>query len=124
MFNQKDTGVEKLERQIAELKREVGYKENDYKNIVRDFDNYKLRQAVTDETAAEANKNAISKATREVQVKLDEANSSLKIAEAKAAILEKAFENLGFDVKDMKEIIGKLADGLIAGSKVNILKSN
>lgn len=34
----------------------------------------------------------------------------------------KAFENLGFDVKDMKDILNKLVDGLIAKNEIKLVK--
>lgn len=42
----------------------------------------------------------------------------------RAGLLEKAFENMGFDVKDMKEILGKLVDGLIAKHEINVIKTS
>lgn len=40
----------------------------------------------------------------------------------KVKMYEKAFENLGFDVKDMKEILNKLVDGLIAKNQIQLVK--
>lgn len=40
----------------------------------------------------------------------------------KNKILEKAFENMGFDVKDMKDILNKLVDGIVGKNVVNIVK--
>ena len=37
-------------------------------------------------------------------------------------ILTKAFQNLGFDVKDMKDILNKLVDGIVSKNTVNIVK--
>ena len=50
---------------------------------------------------------------------LKEENAVLK---SKVDILEKAFENMGFDVKDMKEILNKLVDGIVSKNTVNIVK--
>ena len=38
-------------------------------------------------------------------------------------ILTKAFENMGFDVKDMKEILNKLVDGIVGKNQINVIKS-
>ena len=37
-------------------------------------------------------------------------------------ILTKAFENLGFDVKDMKEILNKLVDGIVSKNSIQLVK--
>lgn len=37
-------------------------------------------------------------------------------------ILNKAFENMGFDVKDMKEILNKLVDGVVAKNQIQLVK--
>jgi hypothetical protein len=39
-----------------------------------------------------------------------------------AEILTKAFENLGFDVKDMKDILNKLVDGIVGKNTVHVVK--
>lgn len=46
-------------------------------------------------------------------------NANLK---QKVEMYEKAFENLGFDVKDMKEILNKLVDGLISKNTIQLVK--
>jgi hypothetical protein len=38
------------------------------------------------------------------------------------SMLKKAFENLGFDVKDMKGILEKLVDGIVSKNQVHIVK--
>jgi hypothetical protein len=54
-------------------------------------------------------------------------NAELRVSKEKAdnkvAILEKAFENLGFDVKDMKDILGKLVDGIVSKNEVKLIQS-
>ena len=39
-------------------------------------------------------------------------------------ILTKAFENLGFDVKDMKSILDKLVDGLVSKNTIQMINAN
>ena len=66
-------------------------------------------------------------------VSLEEAKSELKkensqltidkaILQKEVAMYEKAFENLGFDVKDMKEILNKLVDGLVSKNQIQLVK--
>lgn len=38
-------------------------------------------------------------------------------------ILTKAFENLGFDVKDMKEILNKLVDGVVSKNQIQLINN-
>ena len=45
-----------------------------------------------------------------------------EVADQKILYLEKAFENLGFDVKDMKDILNKLVDGLVSKNEINIIR--
>jgi len=70
---------------------------------------------------------------RELQIKISQAVESkdkeFNVAKQENAvlkkevdILEKAFENMGFDVKDMKEILNKLVDGIISKNEINVIK--
>lgn len=43
-------------------------------------------------------------------------------AEKESEILRSAFKNLGFDVKDMKEILNKLVDGIVSKNKIQLVK--
>ena len=45
-----------------------------------------------------------------------------EVADQKIVYLEKSFENLGFDVKDMKDILNKLVDGLVSKNEINIIR--
>lgn len=53
---------------------------------------------------------------------LRELTTQKEIAEQKIVYLEKAFENLGFDVKDTKDILNKLVDGLVSKNEINIIR--
>lgn len=59
-------------------------------------------------------------------VAADKENNLLKEKNAvllkEVEILTKAFENMGFDVKDMKEILGKLVDGIVSKNTINVVK--
>lgn len=41
----------------------------------------------------------------------------------KVSMYEKAFENLGFDVKDMKDILNKLVDGIVSKNEIKVLNT-
>lgn len=53
-------------------------------------------------------------------------NMALKISESnlkkETEILTQAFENLGFDVKDMKDILNKLVDGIVSKNQIQLVK--
>lgn len=65
----------------------------------------------------------------ELEKKTSELNSqiqTLKLEKGNLAkeveILTKAFENMGFDVKDMKEILNKLVDGIVSKNQIQLVK--
>lgn len=82
------------------------------------------------EEKLETQKEKFNTLTQEVESKIESAikekTLDLKIENnkhsSKVDILEQAFANLGFDVKDMKDILNKLVDGLIAKNEINIIK--
>ena len=63
---------------------------------------------------------------RETKLKFREDNATMLAENARlqseVSMLNKAFDNLGFDVKDMKEILNKLVDGVVSKNTVNIVK--
>lgn len=94
-------------RAIDQIKREMG--EADRRHQVDK--NTSVREAV------EAATDALKVENRDLTIQKE------RFAD-RAAMLEKAFENMGFDVKDMKEILGKLVDGLIAKHEINVIKTS
>lgn len=52
-------------------------------------------------------------------LKLKLVNNTLK---EKVKVLVNAFETLGFDVKDMKDILNKLVDGIVSKNEINVIK--
>lgn len=69
----------------------------------------------------------------ELKMRIDEAlmektkeNNELKMENGcqkrEVEILKKAFENLGFDVKDMKGILNKLVDGIVSKNQIQLVK--
>lgn len=80
----------------------------------------------------EDNKIAIEREKASTDVQIHKATESLKDenlkltiakskAEQEAEILTTAFKNLGFDVKDMKNILDKLVEGLVAKNQIQII---
>lgn len=113
MFNQKKVVdnkdiVRDLQIKIEDLKREIDNVEmNAEIKITRA--NQEVDNKVYEKTASMRNDND----------KLRVINQNLQ---KEVDILNKAFENLGFDVKDMKEILNKLVDGLVEKNKINLVK--
>ena len=101
---EKKNGAEKVERL-----------EKDIKNIKEDFASQKrisdneLSVKIQEAIKKEVDKNAVLKNENDVLKK-------------EVEILNKAFENMGFDVKDMKSILDKLVDGIVSKGIVNIVK--
>lgn len=65
---------------------------------------------------------AINKAIEEavkIQKNLEIENATLK---KEVEILNKAFENMGWDVKDTKSILDKLVDGIVGKNTINVIK--
>lgn len=72
-------------------------------------------------------------AENEIELKINEATASKEkenvellqknaVLNSRVVILEKAFENMGFDVKDMKDILNKLVDGIVSKNEVNVIR--
>ena len=64
----------------------------------------------------------ISEVTKESTEKIAELNLENGNLKKEVEILTKAFENLGFDVRDMKEILNKLVDGIVSKNTINVVK--
>lgn len=93
--------IEKLEKELADLKA-------DQKIILN------RKEAEVDVR--------ISTATKELTEKVQELTISNANYKREAEMLTTAFKNLGFDVKDMKEILNKLVDGVVSKNSVNIIR--
>ena len=61
---------------------------------------------------------------REVEIKEQTADLKLKngVLESENTILKEGFKNMGFDVKDMKNILDKLVEGVISKNEINVIK--
>lgn len=58
--------------------------------------------------------------TKEIEISQLKENNGIQAKEIE--VLTRAFENMGFDVKDMKDILNKLVDGIVSKNTVNIVK--
>lgn len=73
-------------------------------------------------TLEESQKAEILKATRQTQEAKDKLEKDLAVANAKVKMLEDAFNNLGFDVKDSKEMMSELIKALGVKNQVQVIK--
>lgn len=64
----------------------------------------------------------ISTAIEEKEKENNEIKQKNAVLLKEVEILTKAFENMGFDVKDMKEILNKLVDGIVSKNEINVIK--
>lgn len=106
---------EKHEQEVKTLKNTIESKEREIYNLKED------------------NRIVVSRKEKEIDNKIYEKTSSLRADNDKlkvenqnlkkeVEILTKAFENLGFDVKDMKDILNKLVDGVVSKNQIQLVK--
>lgn len=100
----------------------VKNKEDEIGTLRKDIENQQISYEILSSQKDEEIKVKILRATEESRKKIETLtieNGSLK---KENEVLNKAFENLGFDVKDMKEMMGKLVDGIISKNTVQLIK--
>lgn len=64
----------------------------------------------------------INDSVKEKEAENQKLRTENAVLKKEVEILEKAFENMGFDVKDMKEILNKLVDGIVSKNEINVIK--
>lgn len=121
MFNSYETEYKKAQEEIAALR-----KENKELRLDHDRQMTRAEEKHADEVArTNANLDTkITEKTNELLKKVSTLESEKTIALEKVSMYERAFENLGFDVKDMKEILNKLVDGLVSKNQIQLIGSN
>lgn len=114
--------ISELEKENIQLRNE----KNEIKENLKAEHEKKLEEVKKD-NAAEVARNKANEDVRlmEATTELKKENGTLSNEKAvlagKVEMYEKAFENLGFDVKDMKEILNKLVDGLVAKNEIKLV---
>ena len=114
MFNFFKPQVKEVEVKVVDKEREREL-EYEIKQLKRDFESDKrilekeLGVRIIEAVSEEEKKRTI----------VEKENAVLK---KEVEILEKAFENMGFDVKDMKDILNKLVDGIVSKNEINVIK--
>lgn len=88
----------------------------------RTLDNLKEDHRIAMERKDAAQDIVIQKATKELEAKVQKLTIENESNKKEVDILTKAFANLGFDVKDMKEILNKLVDGIVSKNQIQLVK--
>lgn len=115
-----DPKIKQLEDKVEKLTKDAKTELQEHETIVKNLkEDYKILLARKD-SEVETKVNEKTKDLTDTNQKLTIENNSNK---KEVEILTKAFENLGFDVKDMKDILNKLVDGIVSKNSVNVIKS-
>ncbi len=116
---EESTEVKRLEGEIERLEK---LNREDGDDNERRIDNLeKDHEVIMNRKDAEVDVK-ISAAVKEKDTKIAKLELENGNYKKEVEILTKAFENLGFDVKDMKEILNKLVDGIVSKNTVNVIK--
>ena len=118
-----------LKRVQKNLRKDIDSFEATNKSLVEDNNN--LKREI--KSIKEDNEIVIQRKDLEVDVKVSQSTKVLVESNQKlllengnlkkeVEILTKAFENMGFDVKDMKEILNKLVDGIVSKNTIQLVK--
>jgi hypothetical protein len=112
----------KVDPKVVELETEI----QNLKTAALDAERAKRLLIEDHEIALKRKENETDIKISEATAALTKENSDLKIESAnfqkEAEILTKAFENMGFDVKDMKDILNKLVDGVVSKNTIQLVK--
>lgn len=111
--------IHELHEALGKTKKITDEYKKDLQKIIDDLK--KDHQIEIDRKDAEVDVK-ISTAVKEKDTKIAKLELENGIYKKEVEILTKAFENLGFDVKDMKEILNKLVDGIVSKNTVNLIK--
>ncbi len=131
--NEKIDNVADLKMEIIRLKDELETSEETIKTLRRGKEDLK-HDYERDISDKEKDFQSTEKILRnELGIKVHEAikitedeNNKLKAEKGalqeRVNILEAAFKNMGFDVKDMKGILDQLVKGIVAKNSINVIK--
>lgn len=106
---------ESLEDELQKFRNIIAEKQKKIENLeernqeLQNLNEIKIKTLVLEETKSLKDKNT------ELTIKLKESQKEVEV-------MTKAFENMGYDVKNMNEILVKLVDGISQKSQVNVIK--
>ncbi len=88
-----------------------------------EFSNFRKDQEIILKRKDQEVENKVYEKTSALRVENDKLRVENQNLKKEVDILTKAFENLGFDVKDMKDILNKLVDGIVEKGKIQLIKN-
>lgn len=118
--NTQDTEVlKKVKNDVEKLEKKLEILEEEH---YREVDNLKKDHALEMRRAEAAIDVKVSEKAKEDRLKIAKLELENGNYKKEVEILTKAFENLGFDVKDMKAILNKLVDGVVSKNTIQLVK--
>jgi hypothetical protein len=117
-----ESKVIKLEVKIEDQDKLIKGKTETIDGLQKEIKNLKEDHAIALERKTQSVDMAVQKATKQLRDEVQTLTIAKNGAEKEAAMLTKAFENLGFDVKDMKDILNKLVDGVVSKNQIQLVK--
>lgn len=128
MFN--NTRIKQLETENRVLKNECAHNEKLTIKMATTDESHKIEiERLTTKHLDEVERiqsnidTKISQKTNELKKEITKLTIENEGNKQKVSMYEKAFENLGFDVKDMKEILNKLVDGIVSKNEITVLST-
>jgi hypothetical protein len=113
--NVKPQEVSLLEDKVKDLETSLDKITSEKSNLVKDHDLIIRRKDLEVDVK-------VSEATKELNAKVQKLELENGNYKKETQILTDAFKNLGFDVKDMKEILNKLVDGIVSKNTIQLVK--
>lgn len=104
-----------FEVESNKLKKEIEALKKEKENIVEDSKVISQREAMKLDVK-------LHEKTKELKAEISKLTTENNNYKKEVEILTKAFENMGFDVKDMKEILNKLVDGIVSKNSIQLVK--
>jgi hypothetical protein len=106
---EKEIIISELKKDIQDTRREFSLYEEDKE---RELKNYKRDEHLR-----------MKELTLEKDEKIVNLTSDNQRLQKEIEYLEKAFSGLGFDVKDMKDILNKLVDGVVSKNEIKLINN-
>jgi uncharacterized protein (UPF0335 family) len=104
-----------IEDKVKDLETSLDKITSEKSNLVKDHDLIIRRKDLEVDVK-------VSEATKELNAKVQKLELENGNYKKETQILTDAFKNLGFDVKDMKEILNKLVDGIVSKNTIQLVK--
>lgn len=125
MFRSNKATITQLEEELKSCRENSDY-------VIRQKNREAEDHQIAMDRATTAHKDELARVKANIDTKIAEGLALLKADvtrltienegnKQKVAMYEKAFQNLGFDVKDMKDILNKLVDGIVSKNEIKMI---